>query len=400
MHVDRFGASDVRADILDAAVSCKVYDPPCEGLPATWLADLCQSAAVVDDILARHPEGTHWDRTLRCALLKEFVDRGYLPAKQRLYENCQRTEYGDLFGADEIIQLDGFDGLVFLARKLGDIADADESFKVTDTSFWAFDDRNGEGEAMRLLEQEALHDGSLRAYIAHVASESQDAASSRPLQASFHEYISSIRTSDRVMYGATHRGRHVEAVALEPVLQIALSDTEPLVLENALRCLSGSKTFPLQTALLPLLRHENAKVRLFCARTLGHHVDARLREAGLAALSNDMNVALELLRKNARPEDAETILAALRPLQNDVEQHDVAVDVTHMLRENSDVRDVRLALYVYEYSPCQNCRGSVVKMLIDWKACPSWVLEEGLYDASGEIRELCANWREDNLTRA
>jgi hypothetical protein len=52
MHVDAHGADDVRDDIRDALLVCRVYDPQVEGFAAEWLADFCARAGLVDDVFA------------------------------------------------------------------------------------------------------------------------------------------------------------------------------------------------------------------------------------------------------------------------------------------------------------------------------------------------------------
>src|SRR5258705_5824371 len=89
MHVVAFGASEFRDEILAAATVCKVYDPQVEELPTFWLADLCECADVIHEIVDRQPQGTFYDRELRCRLLKEFVARGHSAARQALYDACQ-----------------------------------------------------------------------------------------------------------------------------------------------------------------------------------------------------------------------------------------------------------------------------------------------------------------------
>src|SRR5438874_10711010 len=131
MHVDAFGASDFRDEILEAATVCKVYDPQVEELPTIWLADLCEDADIICEIVDRQPQGAYYDRELRCALLKEFVVRGHSAARQALYDACQDSEYGgELHGSDEIIEIDGAQGLLFVARKLGTLASVDETIKA------------------------------------------------------------------------------------------------------------------------------------------------------------------------------------------------------------------------------------------------------------------------------
>lgn len=388
MHIEAFGAEGFRSDILEVATVCKVYDPQVEGLPAAWLADLCASAGVVEEFLEQPPAGKHWDWELRCAILKELAIRGIDGAREALYEACQPDEYGELHGAVELVELDGSEGLVEVARRLGALARERPSRRVDDTITWSFDQEHGEGQAIEVLQAAAKGDPAIRSFLESVAM-CTEARSVGDKRRSAHEVVASVMSARTSMYWLTHWGRHATTAELEGLLQVALSEAEPIVLENALRCLSGSRSLPLRQDLLPLLEHDDPNVRLFCARTLAHHRHSVVRSAGLAALAKDVPLALELLRKNTQPEDTGALRAALCPVDEPHLQHDLVFDVVHLLENNPGVRDLELALYVYEESPCQNCRGASVKLMLAWEECPGWVLEEGRHDASEEVRDLC-----------
>lgn len=72
----RHDAAPYRAAIVDAATHCRIYDPQCEGLRGAWLADLCQSAGVVEEVLAAPAPDDSRDEEQRRDLLREFDRRG------------------------------------------------------------------------------------------------------------------------------------------------------------------------------------------------------------------------------------------------------------------------------------------------------------------------------------
>jgi hypothetical protein len=204
------------------------------------------------------------------------------------------------------------------------------------------------------------------------------------------DVVASILNEHRSLYWLGHWGRHASPEELDPIVGLLEEKSSPWILENALRCLSGSRTPPLHPAMFVLLRHSDANVRLFAACSLAHYVQPRIRDEGLAALSFDVSVGLTLLRKNARADDAPALVEALQPISDVDLRHSVVSDAVDLLEQNANIREPLIALYVYENSPCMNCRRDAVKMLLEWESCPSWLREEGVCDASEEIRDACS----------
>lgn len=391
IHVNRYGTREVRDEILEAATSCKVYDPQVEGLPVTWIADLCVAADLVREVVAKQPTGPHWDRKLRCALLKEFASRGDLDARTALYSECQRVAgVSDIYGSFEIIDLDGEAGFLFIVQKLGELATTQLDFLSDDSAVRDFEEQHGEGTGLAFLRNHANVDPAVASYIRALESFAMRGKDQqRPPRPTVTEVLAQISTAERSLHWLGHWGRHASSEELEPILALVEQSSSPRILENALRCLSGSRSPPFHSALFDLLRHQDANVRLFATRSLANSVQPSIREEGLAALSFDVTMGLALLRKNARAEDARALMAALRPVSDVDLQHSLVSGAVDLLKQNGIVREPGIALYVYENSPCMNCRGDAVKLLLDWGSCPPWLRDEGAFDASEEIRAAC-----------
>jgi hypothetical protein len=395
LHVDRYGAREVREDILDAATTCRVYDPQIEGLHADWLAELCLDADIVASILERSSEGESWDRRQRCALLKEFASRGSEAARKALYAECVRDENSSqLLGSDEIVELDGEAGFLFVARTMGTMLAEVPGYWVDDDLLRVFDEKYGVGRAAEILRSRAHDDLAIRRYLGGVTERAVEIAESRTrpsnLSRSWKEVVNAISTSTKTLYWLGHWGRHATREQLEPIVDIVRSASTPRVLENALRCLSHVFDLPLEPRCFDLLLHDDEDVRLFSARVLAKHVDTRIRDAGRAALSRDVRVAVTLFRRNGETKDGPAIAAALRPIGDPDEQHHLGYDVVELIESNREIREPLLALYVYEHSPCINCRSRATKALDASSACPPWLLTEGVRDAAEDVREICS----------
>lgn len=152
MHLDAFGLEGLQNIVLEAATTGTTYDPQVDGFAAEWLADFCQSAQIVPTIIGSSPTGAYSNKPWRCALLLQFALRKHPGAREALYEACRETEHGELCGTDELIELDGVDGLAFVATELGQLLLSDPLRKVSDDDFWSFDAQHGEGAALRVLE--------------------------------------------------------------------------------------------------------------------------------------------------------------------------------------------------------------------------------------------------------
>jgi len=389
MHLDFVEAADVRAAILDAARVCGVYDPEVEGLPTQWFADFCERAGVVEELIASGAGPSHRDRLWRGALLAEFVRRGNSRAREALYSACVPTEYGGLHASSEIVELDGDAGLVFVAERAGVFMRADPNFDVNDGLAYRFDLEHGDGAALRLLSPLAAGNSAIATYVAWLREdEAKVSSASEAPRRSIEEIVEVIRDSQRDHFWLLRWARDADPADLEPIVRLATSESSSLVIENAVRCLSGSRALPLKRELLPLVRHDQREVRELAAHTLGRHMDPAVREAGLALLGDDISVALELLRRNARSEDVSVLVERLEPFPDSEAQHAVGYDLLKLFAGSPDIREPALALYVYELSPCQNCRGSAVRHLLAWEKCPDWVRREAHFDASEEVRGL------------
>ncbi|MFZ5892839.1 MAG: hypothetical protein ACOY0T_17395 [Myxococcota bacterium] len=289
------------------------------------------------------------------------------------------------------MELDGAAGLVFVAQRAGAFVQADPSFDPNDGLVFQFDAEHGDGAALSLLSPLAAVNSAIAAYLARLREDDANVSNASAPRRSMDEIVEIIRDSQRIHYWLAQWARHADPAELEPIVRLATSESRSLVIENALRCLSGSRALPLKRELLPLVRHDKPAVRQFAARTLGRHIDPAVREAGLALLGHDISGALELLRMNAQTEDVSVLVAQLEPLPDSEPQHALGFDVLKLIDSNSDIREPALALYVYEFSPCQHCRGSAIRHLLAWDKCPDWVLREAHFDASEEVRGIVAS---------
>jgi hypothetical protein len=156
---------------------------------------------------------------------------------------------------------------------------------------------------------------------------------------------------------------------------------------------------PLHPRIFELTRHEDEQVRYWAARVLSKHSLPGVRALGLEVLARgDLVVALEILTRSAQVDDTETLIAALRVSEDPDEEHGICSGVLDILKHCPEVRDPRLALHVYERTPCMQCREEAVGFLVRGHETPPWMLEECACDASEGVRGLAASARASQRT--
>ncbi len=400
IHVECFGAREFRDEILEAAtISGTDYSGDLVGERAGWLAELCFAAGVVEEVVAKHAEYNDWERHQRCGLLLAFSRRGFASARSALYAECGRDPYyGTCFGCAEIIELDGEAGLLFVARKLATIlAESSDGFCLDEDDLEPYERKFGAGSGRALLERLAPGDPLVLAFLDGIAAtEARRLARNpdprSPRRRSLEEVLKQIAESEEDLVGLHGWGwRLATREDLERVLEAALETNRARTLTNCLRALAGAGLPPLHPAIFEWTRHPDPAVRRAAANVLGRHSLYAVRNLGLEALARgDLLVGLSLLERSALAEDADAIATALRPVGEIHEEYVVCNSVVDLLRSTPEVRDARIALHVYEWSPAVRARERAARFLSCWKAAPTWLLDECAQDASAEIREFAA----------
>lgn len=390
IHANSYGLATFAADVLDAALDCKVYDPQCEGYPADWLARLCETAGVVPQFLNAPVPDDSRSIELRCSILKELAQSGHANARQVLYSYCSRSAHtADVFACDDIVNLDGETGLRFVARRLGELLEEDAEFWVDDSPLWTFDSTRSDGEALVILSQAATADRLIRRYLEALEKPARPNSSAPERRREVPDVLVSVRNSTNSLYWLGHWAKELEEYDLQPFLELALAHHSNWVRENALRCIAGARRLSFQPSLTALLSHEAPGVRCFAAKAVARHSSPLIRAAALEVPPKDPETALTALQSCVVSEDAAAIWDSITSLEQTSEPHDVVYPLVQILKSNPSLGPSSLALFAYLESPCTNCRVNAVEVLFRHGQVPEWLVTEGADDSTQEIRNLC-----------
>ena len=98
--------------------------------------------------------------------------------------------------------------------------------------------------------------------------------------------------------------------------------------------------------------------------------------------------AIRLLRTGYIPGDAamiESALAELGPPDTNT-QHNIGFDIRDIAKANDTADLTPLLMWLYNNTPCTNCRYSAVKHLAQHNTLPRTTAQECLHDACEDIR--------------
>ncbi|EGH13379.1 MULTISPECIES: hypothetical protein [Pseudomonas syringae group] len=173
-HIESHGANGFEGIIIEASVFCSSYDPQLEAPRAPWLFSIVDrvklNAKVVQSIRAMEsmpPPESCRDSDSRSAILKELAASGSEDARRLLYASLAIfPNTATVISADEIITLDGVDGLMYVARQMGQWLHADPDFWVDDSIITTFDGCTGSKGGLAALEREATVDCDIANYLA------------------------------------------------------------------------------------------------------------------------------------------------------------------------------------------------------------------------------------------
>lgn len=389
MHLDKYGlSSELNHVVLDSALKCRFYDPQVDGLPADWFADFCAAVEIIPQLLTAESGVEYWDQAWRFALLAAFTRRDYPGARTALYNSLIETEDGDLLGAEDLVEVEGADGLLYVARRLGALWRNQAPVSPDEGPLSEFDDAHSEGAALALLTTVAQTDLDIAAYVRVLSAIPPRAPKPPRIRPTPEELLEEIASSKTSRSGMTYLATGFSASELAPIRRLAMATSNEVVLENCLRALAACDSTPFDNDFVAFLSHPLAAVRHYAALTIAHSGSEAVADLGRLFLTTDLVVGLTLLRRSAKPPDLELILASLKPPLVSDDVHDIASAVLDVLDHSSVTPDRRLLLFVYEATPCHVCRHLAVKALLDSDTCPSWLLNEAAHDASDDIRGL------------
>lgn len=423
-HVLRYGAAGLEEALLHACAWCPVFDPQCEESRAGWIVDMVSRAALgeraveaIEEARDRGaPAAAFWDLDHRCSVQKELAERAVPGARDLLHSMLARQpDTADIVGAEQIVELDGADGLMTVARRLGQWLAQDSSFLVDGEPIHVFDERHGQGAGLAVLARARAQDPDVARFLSRLedATREDEGRLKVPHRLApdarqrYVERVQSITAADVIAlvradpedrcFWLNGWGRWADADARDLVFAALLEEVEPRRIARFLRVFSLCGPPRFDERLLGWVDVQEGDVSTRAVRVLAHVSDPRVRELAirLLARTDTARGGVQLLRGSFLPGDHRLIEAALEERSgvppervDETELHWLLMDVVELFEAHPSREAAPSVRFVYEHTPCANCRLKALEILASTESLTPWIVDEARLDASDEIREL------------
>ncbi|NJK81648.1 MAG: hypothetical protein HC914_17910 [Chloroflexaceae bacterium] len=410
LHLQAQHTAVYHETLLTACRYNPVYDAQCEGSRTHYYYELLQllpdRAWYEHELLASLADpDDEMDVDQLFELAGIFARQGNAAARQVIYESCGAyATLGWTTGAAELIALDGFDGFLFIAERLGEaLPDEPDPWDVR-YLLYDMEDQLGKETVQHFLTEAQAKHPFVRRYLELVERAktqwNQTVRGSPQLkQASYDavkQHLAEITIRPRTSY--YYLTRWGQAAAEEDILRAAhdLIQQTTIPLLQAYLAMFHKRSFPLDyQAVVPLVWHEDAMVARWAIRSLAPLRAAAIRQLGLELIEQNYYVseAIELFKLNFEPGD-EHLFATIFSRTTDQEKlHALGMCMAQVFEANPTRAAVPVLLQLYERGPCSLCRHRVVKLLVDMQAAPDWLLAECRYDVDTQTRALAIQHR-------
>lgn len=244
---------DFSALILKGAMNNYAIDSQSEGSRARYIFRLILASAQKDKIIravlsALQAEKYHDGGLYQmCDLAAKFYKAGYLEAKTALYARFEKSvleEDYDLCGEDQIIELDGMDGLLKVADVKGRLLRQDPAEWEDGRGVDQFRKRNRKTDVYRVLESAGKENPCIQAYLDAIRKNKRERKEAPKTRT---PYPKTIQEAIRMGRWVFIHSKNVLALTEDEVLQLAhefLTEKDPKKKEMYLRVFSHRK-FPL-----------------------------------------------------------------------------------------------------------------------------------------------------------
>ena len=404
LHLADHDASPYREIILDACLHNRAYDPQVEGSRAEYMLEIIRrsgDAAFYTDAVIRSlsDEEHDWDTPQRFELARLLAQAGNSFAREAMYSAFRAKELSASDIAAQFIELDGIQGLLFVAGQIGEQLARNPSQWEDDSLLIVAGEICGRDVVDTAVSEASNTDENIKVYSTAVEeNQSSRSKTQRPDPKTLtYDQIRSLIESKR----AGGVLREWAAGASESDLERAAHD---LIREKDLEKLRSylvlfrKRSFPLDIGhLFKLLELPDGPIPFHTLTALANLENESVRSLAFKLIETDSRRgwAIDLLVKNFRENDHSTVEAWC-----DSERDSGTINaLDRSLREffaahpNRDA-EIRLLSKMYEKEPCAHCRSNLVERLIEVNGLTDALKQECKYDSYADTR----TWMNDQTS--
>ncbi len=438
MHVRAHGGAGLEEIIYDACIKHRAYDPQVDSPRDAWLLHILDLSGHEPALRPRLIEALGaaediWDANQLCGLVATIAGRGDAAARDALYtafENSRRREWW--LGGRQIIELDGIDGLLRVARVVGARLRRDPTMWVDAEMLEVTAAVSSRDAVVEALVSAAPSDPDVEAFRSVLMDEESPRRATGVPSLDKWQDLTNPTADDRDRFKADRerrraalrnipfkeirrrfddpatqrfpgRGWFVEWGTaahdddLREVAQSLATETDDRKLACLLAIFSRRPLPLAPPRLIELVSRPEHEIGWAAAKALSHVADDAVRATVLDRLKSEPLRKRHILMLTAgyRPGDAAIIEPLLRDTGDEHDTHGIIHAMVNLYERNKLPESLGPLLWVYETSTCSNCRRSAVTTLVELGIAPDWLIEECRFDVDAGVREAVGGRRDE-----
>lgn len=390
---------DFSKEIIKACVKNFAYDGQCESSRAPYLFELIRLSGQTEKIkqyilaaLATEKDDT-WTLSQLFELAKIYAENGNADAKKSIYARffTNIIQGADLLGSYQIVDLDGIDGLIFIAAKIGKSLlnnpdDWQDSYLIK-----YLQEQHPEKDIWSELEKAARDDSAIAAYVENIRKTEHERNKYEPEKSFYDNAVDEVLLTRRT---ATISHKKWTTAELLLIAERLINEKNQ---KNKARLLRAFRTnrFPLDSKYLLDIANEadlSNEVKSFLYDALGNVKDKEVRKFALDKLLNasDPHQFAIILKKNYEKDDFKILTEVIDKTKNEMAVEMLTLDIQSVYSYN-ETRECAIPLEaLYNQSNCAMCRHEIVKIMIENKVLPLKIKKEIAFDCYEDTRKLSA----------
>lgn len=386
---------DFTNEIKLGALRNFAYDGQCEPERASYIFGLMQHCSrseaiknAVIDALATENSDT-WTLTHLFAITKLFAAAGDTSAHEAIYRRFMNNpiEGSDWVGYQEILEVDGLNGLIYIAEAYGKMLETKPGSWTDDMIVKHYQTINPGIDVWEQLEKESKQNSHILSFLAHI----KDSAEAVALPATQQPNYADI----------------TEEIVSTPFFSIKRI---AMLTENELQIIAtrfeNEKNYTRKERLLSIFRQHPYPLNSDYILNIVITKTGRLRDCAIEALSklesnNIRTYAINQLKSGKQPElyagilaanfreGDETLLSAIATrIRSDHKIESLTQAYIDIFKRNRSERSSEPLSILYRKTRCGICRHSIVKLMIENNCLPEQIKKEIVFDCNEKTRVL------------
>lgn len=395
---------DFSTYIIKGALRNYAYDGQSESSRAKYIFDLYSLSDKKDKIrqailngIATEQEDT-WSLTHLFDLAKLFAQQGDQEMRNAIYDRfCNNPiEGSDWVGFSEIIELDGFQGLIYIAEKFGKFIEQNPDDWQDDWIIKYFQEQNPDLKVTEALENLAEENKYIRIYLENIRRTKASQEDHKPKPKEYKDIIDEILNSKP--YLSFKRRYNLTESEIKTIAQRFAEEKDIKVKEKLLFVFTFCK-FPLDSDfILNLAQKKNdykTRINEFAISALKFLQSEKIRQFGLDKIdkSKKKYQFVEILTSNYKTGDNKILTDIVQKSKSEHIIENLARSYVDIYKANKTIECKEPLEALYAKMNCGIHRNDIVRLLLENNVISEKIKNEITFDSDLETRKLIKNGR-------